>query len=153
MEAEINFSKLFYSELNFLLGFQHSKSSIIDSLNNEMIMFENSPSTLYLEKSTLDKYRVFKQKFLNYLSNFSYGDDEIFTAFDAIWHQIIKNYLLPVLESMEQDFEKHGIEYTSYKITYDPDARPSDEDILERGRTLYGLLLKHKVIKRYYLDE
>jgi hypothetical protein len=108
---------------------------------------------LIITEPTFNKLRQFSDEWLIYRRNAPYGDDEIFVYSDIEWHRIIKNYLLPALESMERDFEKHGIEYTSYKITYDPDARPSDEDILERGRTLYGLLLKHKVIKRYYLDE
>ena len=96
---------------------------------------------------------VFRKEWLKLKNNKIYGEDFVFLSFDPDFHHFIGTHLIPALESMERDFDKYGIDYTSYKLTYNPDARPSDEEILERGRALYGLLSKHRVITRDYMDQ
>lgn len=80
-----------------------------------------------------------------------YGDDEVFVYSDINWHNLVKKLLIPLLISIEQDFDRNNIQYKSYTESYNPDSRPSDEDILERGRILYKLLLDGRLIHRKYL--
>ena len=90
----------------------------------------------------------FEQLWRHYRKTAPHGEDEIFVNIDPAWKKIVQDCLVPLLNSMENDFHEYGIEFISYKEYHDPDARPSDEEILERGRTLYDLLLKHGIIKK-----
>ncbi len=111
------------------------------------------PNNEFTTLSTKESYEEFRIHWLKYLKENKYSEDGIFIQFDPNWSSIIKSYLIPLLLDLESDILRLGLTIQTYKETYNSETRPSDEDILERGRTLYGLLLKHKVIKRYYLDE
>lgn len=94
---------------------------------------------------TIDKLNKFRKKWIDYKNSVNYAGDTVFMFIDENWKHLVQKYLCPTLESMEADFDANHIEYNSYKKDYNPDARPSKQNILERGRTLYGLLLKHNV--------
>ncbi len=111
------------------------------------------PKNEYSSLSTKCRYEEFRIHWVGYLKDNNYSEDGIFIQFDPKWSFIKEHYLIPLLIDLENEMLRLDINFQTFRDTYNSDARPSDEDILERGRTLYGLLLKHKVIKRDYMDE
>lgn len=99
-----------------------------------------------LREETNLQLRNFEREWKKFRNGVNYGNDGVFVYFDTNWHHIITAYLIPVLNNIEKDFDKAGVEYISYRKSYQPDTFPPHEDILERGRTLYGLLIKNNII-------
>ena len=94
----------------------------------------------------------YKEHVFEYRNNFSYSDDEIFIYLDFKWQEIISLYMIPAIISIEDDFTKHKLEYISYKNSYNPKSRPTDEEIVLRAKHLYKLLINNKIYKKHYLD-
>lgn len=100
---------------------------------------------------TLDLLNNFRLNWLKYKRSANYAGDPVFMYFDINWHQLIEEYLIPALDSMELDFNYYGLEYVPYSSHYNPSIRPSVENILERGTTLYKLLLKNGITEKPYM--
>ena len=94
----------------------------------------------------------FREKWLAYKESVNYAGDTVFMFFDQKWKDIVKEYLCPALDSIELDFLNNHMDYISYKKNADFDAYPSISEILERGETLYKLLLNKNIVKKRYMD-
>ncbi|MCB0638656.1 MAG: hypothetical protein KDC54_18625 [Lewinella sp.] len=103
-----------------------------------------------LSPETSQELNDFAESWRGYRKEKPYGEDEYFVFFDPEWHEIIQYRILPALKAMEADFRRNQVAYQSLQTTYSPSARPPDEAALERGRTLYNLLLSHRIIKKDY---
>lgn len=103
-------------------------------------------------EKTFKLLQLFNQTWLSYRMNKSFSDDPVFVYFDPEWHELIKDKLIPCLESMEEDFKLNKINFGSYKIYYNPENRPNEQDILERAQTLYNSLLHHNIFQKLYLN-
>lgn len=89
----------------------------------------------------------FENEWKNYRKSYSYGDDEIFVLIDPAWHDIVKKKLIPLINSLQNDFEAIKMDYSTgsfNEVVY----QPANQDILQRVSTLYGLLIKHEIIKK-----
>lgn len=89
----------------------------------------------------------FENQWENYRKSYPYGEDEIFVLIDPKWHDIVKEKLVPLIESFQHDFEATAMEYFKEdlnQVIY----QPTNQDILQRVSTLYGLLIKHGIIKK-----
>lgn len=132
-----------------LMNFHYYSSMVYDSDLYEVLEFNSLLNYKWgsevLGTKTIELIKLFNQEWKKYRTLIPQSDDGVFCSLDPGWHKLFKKQLLPALESMEADFDANHIEYNSYKKDYNPDARPGKQDILERGRTLYGLLLKHNV--------
>lgn len=102
---------------------------------------------------TFKKLKVFRNQWIDYKRKFTYSDNVVFMFYDKNWREIVSKYLIPALEKMEEDFNRHGIEYNNFRAQYDPDSRPNDSDIISAANVLYNLLLKNKIIEKSYLNE
>lgn len=144
-----------YSELSLMISYSKYCYNLYDSDLFEVFHFDELVRQEWgvniLSKDSFNLLNNFYIAWKEYRISNLYGDDEIFIYSDNKWHQLVSDYLIPLLINFEVDFDSNNIQYKSYIQFYDPDARPSDEDILERGRTLYKLLIDHGIIKRKYL--
>ena len=156
--GEILKLKYIHTHLCWLCYYNKSSSNVEETIIEDfefLDLIKNKWGKEILSDQTFEHLACFRQEWLQYKKGVNYAGDTVFMFFDNKWFDIIKNYLIPLLESMEKDFSLNKIKYTSYRNSIDLDTRPSTDDILERGRTLYKLLLKNKVIKKkvYELDE
>lgn len=106
-----------------------------------------------LSSKTLEKLKEFRRRWLAYKQENSYAEDLTFTSIDKNWHALINNFLIPALDALEEEISGWQIEFVSYKIFHEISIRPSDGDILERVKILYGLLHKHKIVELKYVRE
>ena len=107
--------------------------------------------TEILSDKTFNAIIVFRENWLEYKKSVNYGGDTVFMFFDKNWKDIIQEYLCPALDSIEQDFISNTIEFTPYKEIVDFNLYPTSTEILERGETLYKLLLEKKVVEKRYM--
>jgi len=106
-----------------------------------------------LSEYAIHKVFDFRKMWLEYKKKNVFGDDLTFTYFDPKWHALINDYLIPALDILELEMKDNQIDFISYLDYRDIDAHPNNEQLLERGRTLYNLLLTNKIIERRYIDK
>ena len=110
------------------------------------------PLNEYTTTNTKNKFEEFRVHWLNYLRDNEYSEDGILIQFDLNWKLILKNKLIPALNELENDLlDKFNIIAKAH-YSFNISTHPSDEDIIERGRFLYKLLIENKILKRTYLD-
>ena len=104
-----------------------------------------------LSNHTFELLTKFRQKWLGYKNEKYFDGDSVFMSIDPDWKNIVTEYLVPTLQSMESDFDKHEIEYVPILNSYNPDLLPPIEAILQRGSILHKLLLENKIITKNYI--
>lgn len=148
--------KYIHEVLSKMVSYSKYCYNILDSDIHEVFeyptLIKQKWGSSILSEKTFKLLQLFNKSWLSYRINRSFGDDPVFVYFDPEWHELIKEKLIPCLESMERDFELNKINYCSYKIYYNPENRPNEQDILERAQTLYNSLLNHKVFRKLYLN-
>jgi hypothetical protein len=111
-----------------------------------------SNSNPFLSQKTLKRLLAFHESLEAYRKENLFSSDGVFMQFDKNWLTILKTKLIPALDSMEDDFELNNVNFVSYKVDYKPEARPSDDEIIEQINLLYKLLHKNKIIEKYDPD-
>lgn len=105
-----------------------------------------------LGDSSFEKLTQFEKKWLDYRRENTFGEDEIFVYLDPNWHQIRETYLWPSIDSLKRDFNKNIADSNLDRTTIENKRRPTDAEILERGKILYGMLIKNGIIDKSYID-
>lgn len=128
-----------------------AEESIIEDFNFKGLL-KREWGTDILSDNSFKGLVKFREKWLTYKESVNYAGDTVFMYFDKNWIKIINVYLLPAIESMESDMASHKIEFVSYRNHYDPLKKPTIDNILERGNTLYKLLLDAKIVTKSYTE-
>lgn len=89
----------------------------------------------------------FENQWRNYRKSYPYGEDEIFVLIDPTWHDIVKKKLMPLINSLQNDFEATGMDYFKDDLN-EAIYQPTNQDILQRASTLYNLLIKHGIMNK-----
>lgn len=148
--------KYIHEVLSKMVSYTKYCYNILDSDIHEVFeyptLIKQKWGSSILSEKTFKFLQLFNQSWLSYRTNKSFSDDPVFVYFDPEWHELIKDKLIPCLESMEKDFELNKISFCSYKIYYRPENRPNEQDILERAQTLYNSLLRHNIFQKLYLN-
>lgn len=155
VQGDIINLKYIYINLTWLSYYNKNSSnaeeSIIEDFNFKGLL-KREWGTDILSESSFEGLVKFREKWLAYKKSVNYAGDIIFMFLDQKWKDIVEEYLCPALDSIEVDFLHNNIEYISYKKNTDFNACPSSSEILERGATLYKLLLNKKIVKKRYMD-
>jgi len=101
-----------------------------------------------LKSHTIKLFDTFSIAWKRYQIEEPIGEDGVFCFYDPKWNKIIQNCLIPLLDHFEMDLINQNISIESYKKILSQNTRPTDEELLERGRTLYNLLIKHDIIRK-----
>ncbi len=111
---------------------------------------------------TRNHLRNFHINWREYVAKKPFGDD-FFVFYDKEWHELVNNFLLPALESLEKDilkndlkevqFEESVLTFESYKNIYNPKLRPTDEELIWKVTNLYQLLLDKRIISKPFMAE
>ncbi|MCO6475512.1 MAG: hypothetical protein J5I94_02770 [Phaeodactylibacter sp.] len=89
----------------------------------------------------------FENQWRNYRKSYPYGEDEIFVLIDPTWHSIVKEKLVPLIESFQRDFETTDMDYFKGDLS-EVVYQPTNQDVLQRVSTLYNLLINHGVMNK-----
>jgi len=89
----------------------------------------------------------FENEWKNYRKSYPYGEDEIFVLIDPAWHDIVKEKLVPLIESFQRDFEAADMDYFKDDLN-EVIYQPTNQDILQRASTLYNLLIRHGIMNK-----
>lgn len=113
-----------------------------------------------ITNETAKLLRIYHNMWFEYVQNVPYAND-FFVFYDPNWHNLVRLYLIPALESMERDIDTSKIIYhnidgkdskiESYKAIYNPEARPSDEDIIWKVKIIYQLMIENKLIEKPFM--
>lgn len=111
----------------------------------------------YLSNSTLDMLALFHKEWKEYVLLNSFGNS-FFVFYDPEYHKMVKDFLLPALENMEQDFVTYDVlvdnlSWNSYKTEYNPETRPSDNDVIWKIEMIYKVLSEKNIISKPYMGE
>lgn len=157
-QLKINEIHNLYYELKVLYTQKHKGyNTSLDELVNSYHVFKedhfinkNEWVAKYLSDTTINRFEQFKSKWLNYLIEKPYGENGIFVSIDSDWHKIEKQYLIPLLDSFEENLNKAGYEFLSYQ-NEDICPAPTYREIIKQGSFLYELLTKNKIVDKSYL--
>lgn len=115
-----------------------------------------------LSHETLNLLNEFYLEWKNYILENPFGSD-FFVFFDKDYRMLIREFLIPALDSMERDLvdqnldrievEGNVLKLESYKEIYKPDNRPSDDEIIWKVNHLYSLLEDYQIIKKPYMGD
>lgn len=155
IQGEILNLKYIHTYLTWLSYFNKNSSNVEESIIEDFDfkgLLKRKWGTNILSENSFERLEEFRKKWLVYKESVNYAGDTVFMFFDQKWKHIVEEYLCPALDSLELDFSHNNIEYISYIKNADFDACPSSSEILERGETLYKLLLNNKIIKKRYMD-
>ncbi len=147
LSKEYPYIYLNYSELCELRKSYRHYEEIFENLFEVKEISEVFNGLNFLSKETKEKLLRFQEKWYEFIEANNYSSDPVFVYLDTQFQHILDNELKSFLLSFNLDMQKNNfvdIESLEYTTREFPDSKA----ILERGCTLYGLLIKHKVIKK-----
>lgn len=137
LKPEINHALLFYSEICRLRRFDEFYESTIMSLMEDFAYILDGDSTIFSSK-TVDLYNRLIYRLQDYYKNVSFSSSAALKFIDVSYKDILGQYQLPLLDSIEKDFLTRGIDHE--KCPRQEIDRPSDEDIIRSVDSLYKKL-------------
>lgn len=124
----------------------------------ELLKYEWGKELISL--STIQKLKGFHHEWKKFVKEKPYGDS-FFVFYDQEYHELISQFLIPSLELFENDiissniaeiyYEDVILKFTSYRESFDPRRRPSDEDMVWKITNLCDLLLNQHLLKKPFM--
>lgn len=127
-----------------------SEETLIEDFNFNGLI-KNEWLLNVLSSEAIELLKSFREAWLEYKREHSYSGDYVFVFMDDHWHKVIKNYLYPALEKMENEMASMKMDFIPYKTVCNNNVRPTDEQLLERAKKLYSMLIEHKIYSKNYM--
>jgi|GEM_PF-5465578 len=134
-----------YNDLHTLMETHLIYEEILENfgLKKISVYFED---LVFLSSETKELMYAFEKSWYNYLNKTAYSVDAVFVYLDKDFQSILDVELSSFLQGFKDDMKNNG--YTDYWKADKKRQYPSNEQIVERAKTLYGLLIEHKVITK-----
>ncbi len=128
LKPEINHALLFYSEICRLRRFdEFYESTMISILEDFTYVLDGDP--MIFSSETVKLFDRLNGQLQDYYKNVSYSNSPALKLIDVSFRNLLDQYQLPLLDSIEKDFSTRGIDYD--KCLRQEIDRPSDEDIIK----------------------
>lgn len=133
LKSEINHALLFYYEICRLRRFDEFYESTMISILEDFTYILDGDSMIF-SSETVEIFHNLNCKFQEYYKNVSYSNSTALKLIDVSFKDLLDQYQLPLLDSIEKDFVLHAIDHE--KCPRQEIDRPSDEDIINSVNSL-----------------